>query len=258
MKYCLSIRKKNLPPYMITGFNKVSGFEHLNATSLQDIVEFTHNFENQIQLIYFLMENNLVPVNYFNGDFGIDYFKRKSDTNGKTLQYGISFQDDVKFYDTEFLQSYFANHLKEEEFAKSFIQKYYKQLRKVPLFQEDLENIKLHYNKKNPYYERVKNSAYSFVYYYTMVKNDAEYKLNFTRLRDLAMFTINYERNLQLEIDLPEYNLNTLNNMINHYESFLRNKYLSEEERTAYERQVEKIKEQINLTEMCLKRSKKA
>lgn len=257
MKYCLSIHKKNLPPCIITGFNKIAGFEHLNPTTLPGIVEFTHSFENEIQLIYFLMENNLVSKDYFNGEFGIDYFKRKNDLRGRTLQYGISFQGDIPFYNTQFLQMYFAEHLKEADFAKAFIKKYYRQLKDVPLFHEELEYIRIHYSKKNPYYEKVKNSAYTFVYYYTTIRKGDKYIPNFTRIRDLAMFVINYERKFSLDISLPEADLDTLNNMIDHYENFLRQDNLLEEERIAYEKQIDTLQEQVRLTDMCLKRSKK-
>ncbi len=256
MKYSLGIRKKNCKPLEITGFNKLPGFEHLSDTSLEDIVKFTHSFDNEVELAHFLIQNNLMPNIYFSGEFGIDYFKSKKDSEGKTLQYGISFQNDKKFYDTRFLQEYFSYHLKEDEFREKFLQKYYTQLKNVPIFKADLENIKYKYYRKNPYQESYLNSVYSFIFYYTHTKNkNNEYMPNFTRIRDLAMFAIDYKRRNEFDYPLPDMDIDSLNVMKYHYEELLQGELL-EEERLAYEKQLSNIEEQITLTNKYLKRTR--
>lgn len=115
MRYYLSVHKKNMEPILIKGFNKLDGFENLQDSSLEDITTFTSMFLNELDLMEFLIQNNLISSAYFNGTFGINYYKSKHDIEDKTLPYGISFEGDKSFFRVDYLQRYFSSKLRNDD-----------------------------------------------------------------------------------------------------------------------------------------------
>jgi len=88
---------------------------------------------------------------------------------------------------------------------------------------------------------------------------DGYYKADFTRIRDLAMFAINYERTYEREmIERPNNTVEDLELMIDHYYTLMRNDMLSEEEMEAYTDAINNLEQELEYTKaVTLNRSKK-
>ena len=151
MRYALVVYLNN-ECYEIKGYSKIPGFEHINESKLKSIVEFTNNFEHEQELICYLIEVGLLPNKYFKGTLGINLFKGKNH-EGKTLQYGVSFQEDKKFFDTMFLKHYYLHKLKDINFMSAFINRFYQYLKDIKVFSECIGYI-------NYSYEQYKNYEY--------------------------------------------------------------------------------------------------
>ena len=224
MKYSLVVYLKN-KSHIVEGYSKIPGFEHIDETKLKDIVSFTNQFETEQELICYLIENNLLPKEFFKGNIGINYYKSKN-AEGKTLQYGISFKEDKKFFDTIFLQYYFKGKIKNKEFMKFFTEKYYNYLKDVPIFSEEIRYLNYCYNclvNKGTLPNEAEECMTAFITIYCRKKSkDGYYKADFTKIRDLAMFAINYEREFIREpIERPKHSIEELELALNHYEQLL-------------------------------------
>lgn len=250
MKYSLVVYTKN-KTYTVKDYSKIPGFEHLNEDKLKDIVSFTNEFETEQDLIYYLIENNLLPNEFFEGTLGINYYKSKN-AEAKTLQYGVSFKEDKKFFDIIFLQYYFKSNIKNKNFMKCFVEKYYTYLKDVKIFKEELCYIKNYYNcleKNMPLPSKAEENISTFITLYCRKKSkDGYYKADFARIRDLAMFAINYEKNY---IRKPEektiISVEDIKLEINHYKELLKQD-LNEEEITAYQKRLKELECELEFT----------
>lgn len=238
--------------YEVKDYSKIPGFEHINETKLKSIVEFTNNFEHEQELISYLIAAGLLPPKYFKGFLGINYYKGKN-SEPKTLQYGISFKEDKKFFDTIFLKYYYRNKLTNLAFMASFINKYYTYLKDVKIFSETIRYINYCYEQyKN--YDRMPQYAEEYItkfieIYCTKKGKEGFYKANFTGIRDLAMFAINYERDyVRIPIDRPKNTTQEIEMMISHYEELIRNDTLTEEELDAYENAINNLEKELEYT----------
>jgi len=254
MKYNLVVYVNN-EYHEINGYSKISGFEHLNENKLKDIVEFTNEFESEQILICFLIDEGLLKEKYFYGNLGIHYYKGKN-SKPKLLQYGISSEEDKKFFDTIFLQYYYSHNLNNPKFIELFLGKYYNYLKNVGVFEEELNYIRYSYNqyvKYNKIPENAENYMASFVTTYCRKKSkDGYYKADFTRIRDLAMFAINYERNfIRQPQERPKHTVNDLEIMIDHYKNLLSNNNLNEEEQNAYNTTLSKLEKELEYTKIA-------
>lgn len=251
MKYGLVITlgKEN---FEVKDYSKATGFEHINEEKLKDIVEFTNDFEHEQELICYLIDEGILPKKYFKGNAHINYYKDKN-TPPKILQYGISFKEDKKYFDTIFLKHYFCEKLTNMEFMTSFINKYYKYLKDVSIFSEAITYINYSYEYFNKYHilpEDAFNEMSRFIDIYCSKKSkEGFYKADYTRIRDLAMFAVNYERNYtRIPIDRPEHSIEDIEMIINHYDILLRNDTLTEEEYNAYSDAVYALEKELDYT----------
>lgn len=251
MKYGLIVQLGK-ETYEVKGYSKIAGFEHINEEKLKSIVEFTNNFEHEQELISYLIDEGLLPKKFFKGDAHINYYKGKN-TQPKTLQYGISFMEDKKYFDTIFLKHYYCNKLNNPRFMKSFLNKYYTYLKDIGVFREQICYINYCYD----YYfknEMLPNGAYDamtkFIEIYCSKKSkDGFYKADFTRIRDLAMFAINYEReNIRIPIERPEHTIEEIEPIIGHFNELIQNDTLTEEETEAYENAINKLEKELEYT----------
>ena len=261
MKYGLVVYLKN-ECYKIEGISKIPGFEYINESKLKDIVEFTNEFENEQELICYLIDEGLLPKKFFKGSLGINFYKGKNNPP-KTLQYGVSFKEDKKFFDTIFLKYYFREKLTNPTFMKAFVDKYYTYLRETPIFREEMGHIRYGYEfylRNNYLPEGTEQFMATFIEIYCRKKSkDGYYKADFTRIRDLAMFAINYERTYEREmIERPNNTVEDLELMIDHYYTLMRNDMLSEEEMEAYTDAINNLEQELEYTKaVTLNRSKK-
>lgn len=256
MKYSLIVYLDN-KSQTVKGFSKIDGFKHLDESKLKDIVSFTNEFNNEQELISYLIEEELIPKDYFNGTLGIKYQKSKND-EGKILQYEVSFKEDKKFFDTIFLQYYFKQNLNNKEFMKAFIEKYYTYLKDVAVFSNELRNINYSYKclvNNNYIPDGTKDMMGSFITHYCRKKSkEGYYKADFTKIRDLAMFAINYEREYIREpIERPNRSSEDIKLEIEHYATLLQNSILIEEYE-AYQQRLTKLEEELTFTEANTRR----
>lgn len=251
MKYSLVIYLNNTA-HVIKGYSKVAGFEHLDETKLKDIVSFTNEFETEQELICYLIEEKIIRKEFFRGTLGIQYYKSKNDP-GKTLQYGVSFKEDKRFFDTIFLQYYFKQNMENKDFMAAFIKKYYTYLKDVPVFSEELRYLNYCYNcliKSDYIPEKAEETMRTFITIYCRKKSkDGYYKADFTKIRDLAMFAINYEREFLREpIERPTRPVQDIELAINHYTLLLESSVL-EEEYEAYQNKLNNLEQELEFTE---------
>lgn len=251
MKYSLVVYLKN-KSHIISGYSKIPGFEHLDETKLKDIVSFTNEFETEQELICYLIETNLLPKEFFTGTIGINYYKSKT-AEPKTLQYGVSFKEDKKFFDTIFLQYYFKRNLNNKNFMSAFIHKYYTYLKDVYAFSEELKYLNYSYNclvKENYVPEEAEEFMAKFITVYCRKKSkDGYYKADFTKIRDLAMFAINYERNfIRVPVERPIRPVEDIELAISHYNELLENS-ITDEEIEAYTNKLNKLEDELEFTE---------
>ena len=254
MKYSLVIHKDNDDTLELSNYGVLLNQENFDETSLRDIIKFTNDYADEEELTEVLLEMGLIPQEYMNGSYGIRYY-RKKDGEPKLLQYGISFKRDKKFYDKEFLISYYSKHLVDIKFMEAFLERYYKYLKNTTIFESDLNDIRrfyLSYVQKNILPYNAIPCMERFVNYYTTNKDkDGNYKESPSRLRDLAMFAINFERCYNR---LPEKNkfknpdyIKNLEMELEHYKILLEDEGLTQEEYEAYLMNYDKLTHNLEL-----------
>lgn len=248
MKYGLIVQLGK-ETYEVKGFSKIAGFEHINEEKLKGIVEFTNNFEHEQELISYLIDEGLLPKIFFKGDAHINYYKGKN-IPPKTLQYGISFMEDKKYFDTIFLKYYYCSKLKNPQFMKAFLNKYYTYLKNVGIFSDELSYIKYCYEYYMEYKilpKEADTAMTNFITIYCSKKSkDGFYKADFTRIRDLAMFAINYEReNIRIPIKRPKHNIEEIELIIGHFNELIQNDTLTKEEIIAYENAINNLEKEL-------------
>lgn len=248
MRYGLVICQNDLV-YDVQNYSKLDGFDHLDETKLKDIVTFTNYFQNEDELVELLLETGLIPLELANGNLKISYLKSKNN-DAKILQYGVSFKQDKKFFDTIFLKHYFRENVENLDFMKAFISKYYNYLKDISIFTSSIGflNYSLHYLEHHDYapYETKENMDKFVDLYCTKKSKEGFYKADFTRIRDLAMFAINFERRKNpLKQEKENYQVNQLEMMLSHYELLIRNNTLTDEEYDAYINAIKKIENEL-------------
>lgn len=261
MKYGLAIQLEK-EVYEIKGYNKIAGFEHLNEEKLKSIVEFTNSFEHEQELVSYLIDEEILPKKFFKGNIIINYYKNKN-SEGKSLQYGVSFLEDKKYFDTIFLKHYYSSQLTNPLFMEPFLNKYYTYLKGVRIFNDHIDYIKYCYE----YYRKNKimpndayNAMHKFVDIYCSKKSkEGFYKADFTRIRDLAMFAVNYERNnVRTPVERPEYSEEEIEILLSHYYELSRNNTLSVEEAEAYASAIYNLESELEyIKHLTRNRSKK-
>ena len=261
MRYSLTVYNKS-KFHDIKDYTKIPGFEHIEEQKIKGIIDFTNQFDSEYDLLDYLLENELIPEEFSNGTLGIHFYKNKT-SEPKLLQYGISFQEDKKYFDTIFLQYYYQRMLQNPQFMEAFIKKYYEYLKNVPIFQEELKYLRYSYNH---YVEHGYLPDHSigcmgtFVTLYCRKKGkDGEYKADFTKIRDLAMFAIDFERkNNRTEKHSPKFTIRQITNLITHYENILEDGNVTDEQRDVYIEEINKLEYELKCAEqLTLNRRKK-
>lgn len=242
MKYSLAIYNDNdfveIENYAMF-LNLKSSDEH----SLEGIVKFSNMFGDEDSLMAFLMHYNLIPSEFIAGKVQINAYKSKN-AKPKILPYGISFCQDKKFFNTQFLQKYFSEKMTDMLFIELFIQKYYNYLKDVGAFSEELKAIKYYYEilSKDGYLPKdAQINMSSFVLTYCGYK-----KTVFSKVRELAMFAIDYERTYKRTYELGISSISDLELELDHYTAIVENGDLDDEQIDAYLRKIEGIKKEIN------------
>lgn len=256
MRYRLALfNKTNDLLTEITGFSKQEEFAHLDETSLKDIVAFTNSFFDEESLKEYIIGCRLLPedkpISMKDTVFGINYYKNK-DSEAKLLPYGVSFSPDKKYFDLDFLKKHFVTRLADKNFSKIFIEKYYSKLRDGIFSSSvlyDLSKISNYFQQTNQIAEEAAEKFSLAIQMYCQDKNgDGEYATSFSKLRELAMFAIDFERtynpnNFFVPRDAEDQSLLAL---LEHYKAILAEGNITTEQKMVYEDEINQIIEQIS------------
>ncbi len=239
----------------ITGYGNYFQKKY-NEKSLADIVDFTNIFANEEDLKFFLIYIGCLPKNC-EGVFGIAFYKSQKDLP-YILPYGISFNSDAKYFNFDDLTKYYIAHRTNRNFMESFF-KTFDYLENVPQFAYFLKELKNNYNcfldngRYDPSYHLIMKD---FLYQYVNSKNKNGKNISFSKLRNLAMFVINYKRECNLKNKLNDNRKDDIKKTIAHYKYLLTEENLPQEVIEAYESVIKNMYHSLNDIEITRGRNK--
>jgi len=196
----------------IIDFSKIDGYGEFNSTNLKDIIIFTGMYKNEEELKHFLIQHNLIKEDNFNKNLKITYKYKKQD---KTLIYGITYEDDLKFFNEVNIRKFLAENSKNYDLLEVLCNHYrnsyhqglnidtiraYIRFSKQYTFENNTDYLDDDKKQQLNEYEKAINN-FVFRELYNFDKKNMSYKENFKGLRDLAMF-LSYQikkQNKQLE-----------------------------------------------------------
>lgn len=250
MKYSLAIHRNGYPTLDITNYATLTDIENYNEKSLEDIIAFTNDFSCEEELIESLLNFSLIPKKYYDGSIGIRYYKN-SESEPRILKYGVSYKEDKNMFKLDTLLSIYDHYLNNNEFMEEFIKQYQYLFRNNRVLSELIANISFLFEKsKNETlnsedYELYRCKMKQFILTYCTHRNrNNEYVTTISGIRELAMFSINYERKNKPVKSNKFKNKNYFNNLksqLYHYEELLNTEGMTEEEYTSYKNQIDKI-----------------
>ena len=206
-KYKLVIQKKD--DYNEILWNKIENYQGYDINKLENIIKFTGFFVEEEHLKETLLKNNLITESQYNGKLSIIYRYNKQI---KKLHYGITYSDDLKFFDIEFLRNYLKSMKDDLDFLTKFCNHYrnsYSQGNNIVIIRNYINYINLgeycdDLNElKNSIDITIDRFINKEVFNYDEKKNET--KISYKKLRDLAMFlAYDYRKNNKEEIKLIE------------------------------------------------------
>lgn len=241
-----------------TDYINIKGF--LNDSSLQGIVDFTNTFTNRNELLEYLFNIGVITYEYIDGVFKI-HSRRGKASEPKLIPYGLSYEIEKKFFSLDYLANYYVEHIDDEDFITSFLQKYYNYLRHNPRVNSELYQIsfcRTYYKQFGYYYDEHhegnisrKDAMRNFVYKYAQRTSKGQNVINILTLRDLAMFAINYNRdktqnNPEVSMDNKE-NSHSIKDEIRHYKQLLSELSPFDEAYEIYQNKIEELEQEIGL-----------
>lgn len=200
--------------YNFIEFSKIEKYKDLNDKKLSDIIHFTGYFIEETDLKDNLLKLNLIKDSEYNDRLAIIY---KYNGAFKKLMYGITYNEDLEFFDVNYIKEYIISREFNPDFLEGLCNRY-----------------------RNNYGQQVNTqNLYNFINYVRLqkyddildkdLKNDIEttigllvnrevynYKnnkkiINYRGLRDLAMY-LAYHRNKNRLIKKEEKINNEINN----------------------------------------------
>jgi len=250
MKYSLAIHKNGHETLDIKNYGVLVDSLEYNEEKLEDIITFTNDFENEEALIESLLTFNLIPKEYYNGTIGIRYYKNK-DAEPRILKFGVSYKEDAHMFNIDSLIATYNEYLEDNEFMEAFTNQYTYLFKNNRVLSELIANISFIYRKRNneglrgEEYDLYRSKMRKFILTYCTHKNrDGQYAPTIAGIRELAMFSINYERKKQKPKENKFKNPNYIRNLkaaLHHYEELLKTEGLENEEYQAYNNKIEKL-----------------
>lgn len=232
---------------IISGYSKLPGFEHLNEESLEDIVAFTNMFDSPIDLINFLIENNLIKRIRNNTTIKILKTKDNKHSIGE-----VSYKGDSQLFNENILINEYYKLASNIKFIEAFLNKYYSILIKNPII--DINSLKYCYELsiKNKKPTGSINILLASIINDTI--NSAKTKeQRFEIIRSFAMFIIDFRREQN-----KNNNITTNLDLIRHYKSLLENGDITDEEKSIYESELKKLEqEETDILNITLHRERK-
>ena len=199
-KYYLVIDDRS-KQYKKIDLTKLNGFDKKNAFSLESIVDFTTSFPNIEKLKIELYNNNLIGMGDLNKKLAIIYPYKKE---MKKLKNGISLSGDKKYFD----QMYLIHHIHSKKNDFKFLEQFCNNYRNSHY--KTVVNDLIVYTRalKNNIVDEDLNELFSvaveeFVIKETGLidKKSGKYKVNYKKLRDLAMYVSYLNKSLNENIN---------------------------------------------------------
>lgn len=243
-KYHLVVdNKKN---YKEIDLTKLKEFDKKSAYKLESIVNFTMGFPSIEKLKMELYDKNLIELGDIDKKLSVIYPYNKE---MKKLRNGISLKGDKKYFDQLYLSNFIISNSNNIDFLESICNNY-----RNSYYSTIIDELKYYIRclKNNSIDDDVKemfrNSVKDFVLKETgsIDKNTGEYKINYKKLRDLAMFISYIEKkfNKNTSMNKNERNLEYVQQT---FDSIINNKEVSENEIQELEEYYQKImKKNIN------------
>ena len=116
--YLVQEVKKEL---QIIDFSKISGFLEFDSTNLKDIITFTGMYKDETELKQFLLHHNLIKEDNFNKKLKITYKYKKQN---KTLMYGVTYEDDLEFFNEANIKKFFSQNKDNYELLETLCNHY--------------------------------------------------------------------------------------------------------------------------------------
>ena len=203
--------------YKINGYSRLEAYNGIKENELKGIFDFTRNFNNEEELINFLIDNNFLP-NYFNQSKL--YIRNMSNGNLKSTKHKVIFKKDAHMY-VDYLEDQIIRRINDQKFMLSLVDQYSAYyMKKRPQIYQLLLKIKrdiLTYDNTT-LLEEVDDFVSRVIYEIDRTTTPFTKKEKFSDKLKLAYFVINYDKkNEKLiekedNIEKKEKNLTTLNN----------------------------------------------
>ena len=228
----------------VIDFSKLEEYKKLNSTNLKDIVAFTSSFAAESDLALYLKYKGIIAKEDENLTFGI--YRKKEDGKIEKLKYGISFKNDIKYFNVNTLRDYILGNIHNPKFFSSFIGRYYSiyNAKMNSLYKIDALHLMPSIYSSYEYY--INNGRFLNDTLDTINEFIIQYCKNYANLRDLAMFVIDYKRKLHhvksnLEI------IKELKEELSHVKQLLQSTDLTEEQKIAYTEKMKNIESDIEM-----------
>lgn len=238
----------NIRKGTIIDFNEIEEFKKLNPRRLQDIVKFTNSFTDEEELLLYLKYHGLIDKDNIETSIGI-YSKREEDEKFTKLRYGISYKEDSELFDRNELARYYIRKLRDYRFFNEFIDKYYAiytnkktngtLTERSPLnYIPSLYGILGYYKSQGLFPLDASDIIWDFI---------TKYSNEYEKLRELAMFAIDYKRRHAEKIvkESPIEIIQRQKMELEHYRDLLLNSAINDEQRENYERHIYELESSI-------------
>ena len=246
MKYSLII-EKNGEIYPIDNIELLSDDDNFNEHNLSDLISLLHNYESEEDFITNLLYYSLIPRELIDGNIGI----YKMGYKNKVLSYGVSYKKHRSLYDVAIIKNYFINYLKYPHFLEEFCHDFYDKLKTVGVFSDDLSIIRNAYidlENEIDVKSETRQAIEHFIDVYTTEKKNNKYVRKLSRVRNLAMFIVNYERKYLNKEDYNKYKdpfyVKKLEQVIEHYKLYIKEDGISNLEIDAYNKKLDDLYEE--------------
>lgn len=216
-------------------FNHITAFNDLDNYNLQDIIKFTGVFKSEEELKMYLNKYSLIENNK------PLYIQYRFNHKDKKLQYGITYNDDIRFFDPVNIKKFLEQNKFNGELLDKLCTHYknsYVNNGNIYTIRDYLINLNAkQLDEESEMVFRIKHCIHDFVWRecYRRDLKTYELKPNFKGMRDLAMFLAYQSKRID---NITTDNMDNSNELIN----YVNNK---------------KIDENITLTEPIKQKTKK-
>lgn len=217
--YLVQELKKEFIPI---NFTLIPVFSNLNLNDLKDIITFTSSFIDEDDLKNELLHYGLMDIDNINKKLKTIYnYNHKT----KTLMYGLTYRDDLRFFNEKYLKSYLKNNKDNLDLLETLCNHYrnsYNQGNNIQSIRNNILFVKGYnsdvyndvykddFTEMNKEFDSVINNFVEREIYRYDVDLKMR-KLQYKKLRDLAMFLVyqdkkgnRFEETLEKEIRIDK------------------------------------------------------